>query len=506
VKLIAPVDFPHAAADPRTWVPDPGFQRKFLASNADDCLGGGAAGPGKTDILLWLWMRIVEHPWLAVLLLRRTRPELIEMRDRAEVYYKHFGGQWVAKDERFVFPAGGWIRMGYCDQYKHVQRYMGIEYTGIGIDEMGQFPQERWVTLLMSRIRTSVPEARPYLWFRATANPGGEGHAWVKRRYLAKCGADGSRIYKDPETGLSRQFCPGRIADNSHIDPGYVRRLNALPERERMALRDGNWDAAEGIALEELDWRIHSQPRLDQAPDYWTQWGALDWGFSHWCVFVWLALDELGIVHVLDSVWMRRLLPRAIAERVGESVPIDQLMMVYCSPDCWNLDASKSDSNPQVIDAFTAAEWPVTKANTDRVQRLQIARDLVSYKGRDTLGGDVAPGIVFHDTPGNRRLFDQCSGLTTDPDKPETVLKVDATAGGEGGDDGWDALSFGLASHLDAPEKPKPELLHAFDRAALAATADKSKRHTSHFDSVPEERDVEHDPVPPSPESAWEVL
>lgn len=505
--ILDTVTYEQATANAATWVPDPGFQQRFVTSSSADCLGGGAAGPGKTDCLLQLWSRFFDQPWLGVLLLRRTMPELIEMRDRANEYYTPWGARWVAQDQRFVFPAGGWIRMGYCDRYSHVERYMGIEYTGIGFDEVGQVPQEKWITRLMTRIRTSVIDARPYLWFRATANPGGEGHAWLKRRYIAKCGADGERIYRDPETGTTREFCPGKVSDNSHIDPGYVRRLNALPERERMALRDGNWDAAEGLALEELDWRIHGTAKLDRVPGHWVQWAAFDWGFTHPAVFVWLALDDLGVVHVVDTVWMRRLLPNAIAERVMESVPIDQLSLIYCSPDCWNLDASKSDSNPQIVDAFIAAAWPVTRANTDRVQRLQVARNLVSYKARDTSGGDMAPGIVFHDTPGNRRLYDQCAVMVTDPDKPETVLKVDADrTTGEGGDDGWDALSFALASHLDSPEKPKQELLHAFDRKALAATAEKSRRHQTKLDGVPEDRDVEFDPVPPSPESAWEVL
>jgi hypothetical protein len=500
--------WPHAKADPRTWVPHAGFQTQFMAANVFEALGGGAAGPGKTDVLLWLWMRFANKPWMKVLILRRTKPELLEMRDRAVEYYRPFGGTWRTQDERFLFPGGGWVRMGYCDRYAHLERYMGLEYTGVGWDELGQVPQERWWTRILSRIRTSDVEARDYLMARATANPGGEGHAWVKRRFIAKCGRDGSRIYTDADTGESRQFCPGLITDNPSIDPGYIRRLRALPEREQKALIYGDWDAAEGLALEELEWRIHGRPVLRSIPTGWLQWGSFDWGFSHWAVFVWFASDELGMVHVLDCVWVRRLLPAQIAERVAEFVPVDQLSIIYASPDCWNVDGSKSDSNPVIADKLIEAGWSMTRANTDRIQRLAASREIVSYKKRDGMGGDTMPGILFHDTPGVRRLFTQLGEMVTDPDDPEKVLKVDINPTTfEGGDDGWDSFSFGVASRYDAGQAPEKAPIHAFDKAALAATADAQRRHTSKLlDGETVHRgDGSYDPDGPL-EGGWEVL
>jgi hypothetical protein len=61
-------------------------------------------------------------------------------------------------------------------------------------------------------------------------------------------------------------------------------------------------------------------------------------------------------------------------------------------------------------------------------------------------GTDGAPSFRLVDTPGNRACFDQLHGLVCDPDKPEQVLKVDADASGQGGDDMADETFYALAS------------------------------------------------------------
>ncbi len=509
-QIIRPVDWKHKPAGARTWVPWPGFQRRMLASSAFECLGGGAAGPGKTDILLLLWLRFADRPWMKVLLMRRTEPELQEMKDRAEQYYKPFGARWVETRKRWEFPAGGWIRMGYAERYAQLERHMGFEYSGVGWDELGQVPGERWWTRIISRIRSSDPEAQRYLMARATANPGGEGHAWVKRRFIGPCGRDGGHIYVNPRTGYSRQFCPGTLDDNPSVDPGYAARLMDLPDRERKALRFGDWDAAEGIAYEELDWEIHGREALRDVPPHWWQFGTFDWGFTHYAVFIWWGVDEVGLWHVIDAIWMRRLLPTAIAETVAEQVPLHNLATVWCSPDCFNTDASKSDSNPVIADKLTAAGWPVQKANTDRIQRLALGRELISYRARGPGGTDVMPGCVFHDTPGVRRLFDQLQAMVTDPDAPNKVLKVDLEPGQlEGGDDGADAWSFGPVSYAALAEKPEGRGASMADPDALMATQERGRRHKStlvdneeHGLDLP---DVGDDPLGTG-DSYWEVL
>ena len=62
--------------------------------------------------------------------------------------------------------------------------------------------------------------------FRATANPGGPGHNWVKARYIDPA-PSGWEILPD-DNGLERVFIPSKLSDNKILtdeDPLYVARL-----------------------------------------------------------------------------------------------------------------------------------------------------------------------------------------------------------------------------------------------------------------------------------------
>jgi hypothetical protein len=60
------------------------------------------------------------------------------------------------------------------------------------------------------------------------------------------------------------------------------------------------------------------------------------------------------------------------------------------------------------------------------------------------------------DTPGNRRVWDQLANTLPDPNRIEEPLKVDSDAEGRGGDDGADALRYGVATRLGTPKDPTP--------------------------------------------------
>jgi len=56
------------------WRPHPGFQEGFAQRPEFEALAGGAAGPGKTDLLIALATRHIDHPKYHGLLLRKTFP------------------------------------------------------------------------------------------------------------------------------------------------------------------------------------------------------------------------------------------------------------------------------------------------------------------------------------------------------------------------------------------------------------------------------------------------
>ena len=47
---------------------------------------------------------------------------------------------------------------------------------------------------------------------KSSTNPGGIGHAWVKRRFID--GFEPGRVHIDEETGARRVFIPSYVTDN----------------------------------------------------------------------------------------------------------------------------------------------------------------------------------------------------------------------------------------------------------------------------------------------------
>jgi hypothetical protein len=450
-------DTAHFNGQPVLWKPHPGPQTRFLMCAAFEALYGGAAGGGKSDALLYDATRYADRPLYRALLLRRTFPELREIQDRALLVLPQIGAQWVASESRWVFPSGATLEIGYCETLADAQRYQGQEYDWIGFDEIGQLRDEQVWTFLSSRCRGKDPTIRRSM--RCTANPGGAGHAWVKRRFVTTCGKFGERTYTDRATGLTRAYIPAKVWDNPSVlrnSPEYLKTLQALPAIQRRQLLDGDWDAAAGLAFDELPEESELiAPFTDDTgdnpvPRWWAQWSSFDWGYAHPFAAVAFAQDGDGTIYVLDAVHGRRLLPEEIAERVVAGLPEKALLECYAGHDCWNKIRARGGQAPTIADVFMPFGVQLVKANIDRVLGwTAVRRGLTTASGKRRL--------VFCDTPGVRKLLDCLRNMVVDPDNPEDVLKVDADpVRGEGGDDAADAFRYGLALALAPSVKPRP--------------------------------------------------
>ncbi len=110
-------------------------------------------------------------------------------------------------------------------------KYLSVEFAVIGIDEINRNPKTTF-DMLRSRHRwPGIKDVR----FLAGCNPLGE--AWVKNMWV-------KRLFPpDEKEQYEFVFVPALPTDNPHLDPSYYKSLESLPENQRKAYLEGNWDA-----------------------------------------------------------------------------------------------------------------------------------------------------------------------------------------------------------------------------------------------------------------------
>jgi phage terminase large subunit len=112
---------------------------------------------------------------------RRTRTALEPTIARARQIYTADGAAWNEARSCFVWPSGAILYFRYLDRDADADLYQGHDYSRVYVEELTQFPDPRAVDKLKATLRSA---AGAPCGFRATCNPGGAGHAWVKARYI----------------------------------------------------------------------------------------------------------------------------------------------------------------------------------------------------------------------------------------------------------------------------------------------------------------------------------
>jgi hypothetical protein len=243
------------------------------------------------------------HRWnYRALLLRRTFPELAEILDRTRRLYPKIypGADYKASEHTWIMPSGARIQLGHAQHEDSIYGYQGSEYHFVGMDEAGRFTPKQYL-YIFSRLRSVDPDIRPV--FRATSNPGGPCHAFLKSRFKIGNVVPETTLFEDflnTETGevmrVSRAYVPATVYDNPTLmkaDPMYIQRLLQLPEIEKMRLLYGNWDAFAGQFFHELNPEVHGFDDFP-IPVEWEVYRCFDWGYAKpWCC-LWIAVDFDG--------------------------------------------------------------------------------------------------------------------------------------------------------------------------------------------------------------------
>ena len=390
--------------------PNDGPQTDFLAASETDVLYGGAAGGGKSYAMLVDPLRFAHRGAHRALILRRSMPELRELIDKSrELYPKAFPGcKYKEVEKLWNFPSGAKIEFGFLERDADVYRYQGQAYSWIGFDEITHQATEFSWNYLASRLRTTDPEIVPYM--RCTANPGGVGAHWVKKRYITPSPPNES--FKG-EDGLSRKFIPARLDDNPYLahDGRYEQMLKALPPTQRRQLLEGDWEVAEGAAFTEFDRNIHIIDPFE-IPIHWDRTKGIDYGYASESACVWGAIDrDDNTLIIYRELYRKGLLATDLAFILTE-MELNDPMSVSGVLDtaCWN---RTGQTGPTVGETLTKAGHKLRRADKNRVAgKIQIHEYLkVQQSGRPKLQ-------IFNTCP---NLIRELQSIPLDKNNPEDV-------------------------------------------------------------------------------------
>jgi len=273
------------------WLPLPGSQVAFLSCPVFEVLYEGTRGPGKTLTLIMDFAREVGKgygkAWRGVLF-RRTYGDLDDVvRKIEETFPKMFPGFRFKKsksDYAAVWPTGETLLLRHMMDENDYESYHGHEYPWIGFEELTQWEDDKCYKLMFSCCRPTAPGIPCRV--RATTNPYGVGHSWVKKRFNLPQGR--GRVIKEPKA-------PARVAIHGFLKENFVL-LHTAPEYESQiamaatnsaqekAWTEGSWEVNAGGMFDDLwDPQYHVLPDFPakMIPRGWRITRAYDHGQSH---------------------------------------------------------------------------------------------------------------------------------------------------------------------------------------------------------------------------------
>jgi hypothetical protein len=289
-------------------------------------LYGGARGGGKSDACLgdWALHALRYGDGARGLFVRKELPQLEEAIRRSKEIYYPIDAVWAEQAKRWTFPNGATLSFRPLEREDDAEKYQGHSYTRVYAEELTNWASPHGVDRLKATMRSSkgVPVG-----FRASANPGGPGHLWVKARYIDPAPA-GYKVLKD-DGGQSRVFIPAKLTDNRILtsgDPLYADRLKSSgPEAIVRAWLEGDWSIVEGAYFAVWSNERHVI-RPFEIPEHWTRFRSMDWGSARPFSVGWWAVASEGSAQFAKGALIRyREWYGASAPNVGLKMRIDEV-------------------------------------------------------------------------------------------------------------------------------------------------------------------------------------
>ncbi len=256
-------------------------------------LFGGARGGGKSDGCLGEFALHAKQYGSAArgVFMRREMPQADSLIDRSHEIFGRMGWTYQKMDRQWTSPTGAILRFRPLEDDRDAEKYQGQDFTRVYLEELTNWPTPRAPDKMKATLRSArgVPTR-----FRATANPGGAGHHWVKHRYIDP--APMGRVPLMDESGhLDRMFIPAKVSDNVILltsDPRYVDRLKLTGSKELVrAWLEGDWAVIEGAFFDNWSTARHvTKPLPEGIPKHWTRFRSADWGSARPFAVGWYAV------------------------------------------------------------------------------------------------------------------------------------------------------------------------------------------------------------------------
>lgn len=443
------------------FTPNPGPQTEFLAAGEREVLYGGAAGGGKTYSLIADPMRYFGNANFNGLILRRTNDELREIIWKTqELYPRAFNGaKWQEKKSQWVFPSGARLWLTYLERDEDVLRYQGQAFSYIAFDELTQHPTPFAWNYMRSRLRTTDPDLPIFM--RATTNPGGPGHGWVKSMFVDPAPPNKPFGATDIDTGeelrypenhpekpgeplFNRRFIPASLYDNPYLsnDGAYEANLLSLPEMQRRQLLEGDWAVATGAAFPEFRMNTHVVDPFD-IPPTWRRFRSCDFGYSTFSAVHWFAVDpSYETLVVYRELYVSKHTGRDLAKAVMDAEQGDSISYGVLDSSCWH---NRGQVGPSIAEEMISmgCRWrPSDRSAGARVAGKNRLHELLKVDEVTEM-----PGIVFFNTC--RQIIADLPVIPSDPKGSDDINPRYAS------DHAYDSIRYGIMS--------RPRALSPFD-------------------------------------------
>lgn len=274
-------------------------------------LYGGAAGGGKSYWLRWYalyWLIKIykdykfenvvaglfseDYPTLKDRHITKLEIEVPEWMGRVKEDKSY--GLCVKLDESL---GGGVLVLRNLDD---PSKYASSEFGLIAVDELTKNRREVFDALRFRLRWKGLSQTK----FVAGTNPGSIGHQWVKNVWIDRFFP---KEEKEPEQFA---YIKATAYDNPFIDKSYLDSLGSLPEKQRRAFLEGDWDVFEGQFFTEFNREKHVVKTIDrsQLPAHWPNFRSIDVSGRNGITSChWYCLDGDGVVWVYrEYYWTGR--------------------------------------------------------------------------------------------------------------------------------------------------------------------------------------------------------